>query len=402
MLYLFDALKVHPASTLIKYVIPTLDNIIPTPQTASIRIFTPILPVGIIKSGVGIKNSVIKTAPGYIYRMTKKEIRYHILGWLLYLIYVIVGYMIYKVPFMKQMWTYSITFIKVIEFYILYLWIYPRFLNKGKIPQLIGGIFFAMICFVASRFLLEEVAFDFFFHFHNYFGYTFWSYTLDNLYFGSSAVILSIAVYSSFDALRKEQENKSLREEKTQAELAFLKNQINPHFLYNTLNYIYSLAYPISDQLGDAIIKLSQLMRYMLTESAGATVDLQKEVDYIENFISIYQMRFENAFFVKFQQNGDIAGKHIASLLLVPLVENAFKHGVVNDPSRPIYINLDVKVNHLTFTVSNQINQQQKDHSTGIGLPNIRRRLELIYPGKYSLLIASTGSTHESTLNIEL
>lgn len=336
--------------------------------------------------------------------MRKREIYYHIAGWTLYLLYIVVGYMIYHVPFMKQIWMYSITFVKIIEFYILYLWVYPKFLNKGKIPQLVAGIMFAVACFILSRFLLEEVTFDYFFHFHNYIDYTFFSYTLDNLYYGSSAIILSIAVYSSFDSLHIVQENKSLREAKTQAELAFLKTQINPHFLYNTLNYIYSLAYPVSDKLADAVIKLSQLMRYMLTESASAdgTVDLQKEVDYIENYISIYQLRFEEGFYVDFKAEGNIAGKRVAALMLIPFVENAFKHGVVNDPARPVRINLKLTGNRLDFSVSNKINQSQKDHSTGVGLVNIRRRLELIYPNKSELLVSENGQTYKATLVIRL
>ena len=336
--------------------------------------------------------------------MKKKEIYYHLLGWTLYLLYIVVGFWIYKVPFMKQIWSYSITFIKIIEFYILYLWVYPNFLNKGKIPQLIGGILLAVICFISMRFLLEEVAFDYFFHFHNYFGYTFFSYTLDNLYYGSSAIVLSLAAYSSFDSLKVAQENKSLREAKTQAELAFLKTQINPHFLYNTLNYIYSLAYPVSDKLADAVIKLSNMMRYMLTESASAdgTVDLQKEVDYIENYISIYQLRFQEGFYVDFKAEGNIAGKRVAALLLIPFVENAFKHGVVNDPQRPIRINLKVIGDRLDFSVSNKINQSQKDPSTGVGLVNIRRRLELIYPNKSELLVSENGQTYKASLVISI
>ena len=338
----------------------------------------------------------------FYFIMKKKEIYYHLIGWTLYLLYIVVGDLIYPAPFLKQIWSYSITFVKIIEFYILYLYVYPKFLNKGKIPQLVVGILFAMVCFVLIRFLLEEVAFDYFFHFHNYFGYTFLSYTLDNLYFGSSAIMWSIAVYSSFDSLHIAQENKSLREAKTQAELAFLKTQINPHFLYNTLNYIYSLAYPVSDKLADAVIKLSQMMRYMLTESASAdgTVDLQKEVDYIENYISIYQLRFEEGFYVDFKAEGNIPGKRVAALMLIPFVENAFKHGVVNDPQRPIRVNLKVTGDRLDFSVSNKINLSQKDHSTGIGLVNIRRRLELIYPNKSELLVSENGQTYKATLMI--
>jgi two-component system LytT family sensor kinase len=336
--------------------------------------------------------------------MRKKEIYYHIGGWIVYLLYITVGFWIEPSKFANQLFTYSFQAVKIVEFYIFYLWVYPRFLKRNKLPQLVGGIMVGIAAFIAMRHLLEEVILFHIFHIHNYFGYTALSYTIDNLYFGTSGLILSLAVYSSFNALRKEQENKSLREEKVQAELAFLKTQINPHFLYNTLNYIYSLAYPVSDKLADAVIKLSQLMRYMLTESdsADGTVDLQKEVDYIENYISIYQLRFEDAFFVDFKAEGDIAGKRIAALLMIPFVENAFKHGVVNDPERPIRIRLKVTGKRVEFTVSNKINRNQKDHSTGVGLANIKRRLELIYPNQHELLIAENGQTYKTTLVVSI
>jgi len=334
--------------------------------------------------------------------MRKNEIYCHIGGWIVYLLYIAVGFWIDPRPFSSQLFSYSFQVVKIAEFYIFYLWVYPRFLNRNKIPQLIGGFIFGIAVFIAMRYLLEEVVLFHIFHVHNYFGYTASHYIVDNMYYGTSGLVLSLAVYSSFNALRKEQENKSLREEKTQAELAFLKNQINPHFLYNTLNYIYSLAYPVSEKLADAVIKLSQLMRYMLTENPDGQVDLQKEVDYIENYISIYQLRFEDAFFVDFKAEGDIAGKRVAALLLIPFVENAFKHGIVNDPSRPIRIHLKVTGTRLDFTVSNKINRSQKDHSTGVGLVNIRRRLELIYPNKHELLVSENGQTYKATVAISL
>jgi two-component system LytT family sensor kinase len=334
--------------------------------------------------------------------MRKKEIYYHIAGWLLYILYLVIGYFIQSRGKSISMYNYSMWSIQLTEFYFCYLWVYPKFLYKGKPFQLAGGIIAALLGFVALRYLIEEVVFLYVFGHHNYWGHTALSYIIDNVYWGSSAIILSLAIYSAFNAIYKEQENKSLREEKIQAELAFLKTQINPHFLYNTLNYIYSLAYPVSEKLGNAVIKLSQLMRYMLTESTSGDVDLQREIDYIENYISIYQLRFEDSFFVDFKIEGDIAGKRVSALLLVPFVENAFKHGVVNDPDRPIRIRLKVTGNRLVFTVSNQISRGQKDHSTGVGLPNIRRRLELIYPQRSELLIGDNGQTYKATLNITL
>lgn len=335
--------------------------------------------------------------------MKKKEVYYHIIGWSLYWLYLILGQCFKATRANHPIFIYSYTSVQMIEFYVCYLWVYPSFLNKGKIPMLIGGLIVALACFIASRYLIEEVAFMYLFHMRNYFnGTTFSGYVLDNIYWGTSALILSAAVYSSFDALAKQQENRSLREAKTQAELSFLKTQINPHFLYNTLNYIYSQAYAVSDKLANAVIKLSQLMQYMLAESPDGYVDLQKEVDYIQNYISIYEMRFEDEFFVNFDTNGQIAGKRVAALILIPFVENAFKHGVVNNPERPVKIDLQVSADQLRFTVSDQINHDQKDHSTGVGLANIRRRLELIYPGKHDLLIANNGHTYKTTLIINM
>ncbi|WP_214072295.1 histidine kinase [Mucilaginibacter sp. dw_454] len=335
--------------------------------------------------------------------MTKKERNYHIIGWALYWAYVIIGEYMDPSVGHNLKFIYSFIFVKMIEFYVCYLWVFPKFLNKGKIPQLIGGIAVATASFIASRYLIEQVLYNILFHIQNYdAGVKLSYYITDNLYYGSSAIILSAAIYLGFDSLKKSEENRSLREEKVQAELAFLKTQINPHFLYNTLNYIYSLAYPVSEELAGAVVKLSQLMRYMLTESADGAVDLQKEVEYIHNYISIFKMRFEDHFFVDFDIDGGIAGKRIASLILVPFVENAFKHGVVNDPAQPIEINLKVTGNQLLFIVNNEINKQEKDHSTGIGLPNIRRRLELIYPNRHELKISSAEETYSVTLCIDL
>lgn len=250
---------------------------------------------------------------------------------------------------------------------------------------------------------MEEVASKYFFHIHNYGeGTTILYYILDNIYWASLYIILSAVVYLGFDSLHKGEENRSLREEKVRAELAFLKSQINPHFLYNTLNYIYSLAIPLSEELGNVIIKLSRLMQYMLTNYADGAVAIVNEVDYIENYIVLYRLRFEKVFFVNFNIHGNLEGKKIASLILIPFVENAFKHGIVNDPDFPIIIDLAIEGGKLIFIVTNRINRKEKDNTTGIGLPNIRRRLELIYPGRHELLIVSEDDRYKANLTIQL
>lgn len=337
--------------------------------------------------------------------MKQKTILYHLGGWLLVIAYDLIN--IWrdggKNASVSMLLQFSFCLSMIGVFYYCFLFVYPRFFKKGKTLQFILALLLVPVVFSTTRYLLEQVLYPLLFGVSNYDGpINPWAYLLDNLYYGVPVTVVSAAIWSAQQAFNQQQENKSLREEMIQAELAFLKTQINPHFLYNTLNYIYSLAYPVSEKLGNAVIKLSQLMRYMLTESAGTDVDLQKEVDYIENYISIYQLRFEDTFFVDFKQEGDIAGKRVAALLLVPFVENAFKHGVVNDPDRPIRIRLKVVGDRVMFTVSNQISRGQKDHSTGVGLPNIRRRMQLIYPGRHELLIADNGQTYKATLNINL
>lgn len=334
----------------------------------------------------------------------------HVLAWAVYLAYDLIGIIFFenpdglkqvsKVPVLLQV---SMTLSMVSVFYYCYLLILPGIINKHtRYFALAGGLFSPMV-FVITRYLLEENLYPLIFGFSNYWGdYTLRFYVFDNIYRGLPSIALAASIWGVSRAFVQERENKQLREEKIQAELAFLKSQINPHFLYNTLNYIYSLAYPVSDKLADAIIKLSQLMRYMLTESPDGLIDLEKEVDYLENYIDIYRLRFEDNFHVDFKAEGDIAGKRLASLVLIPFVENAFKHGAVDDPQRPVRIHLKVIANRLMFTVSNKISRRQKDHSSGVGLVNIRRRLELIYPDKHDLLISENGQTYKTTLNIEL
>jgi len=143
-------------------------------------------------------------------------------------------------------------------------------------------------------------------------------------------------------------------------------------------------------------------MRYMLHQSADGKVELQQDIDYLQNYIDIYRLRFADQFFVDFKAEGELTGKHIASLMLIPFVGNAFKHGVVNDAQRPVKIHLKVIGQRLMVTVSNKINRNPNDQLSGTGLANTRRRLQLIYPGRHELLIADNGQSYKTTLNIDL
>ncbi|PTX20281.1 histidine kinase [Pontibacter mucosus] len=332
----------------------------------------------------------------------QKKIGLHLLGWTLYIGYSILGYFLYTWRIEVLLLSLSQCVLHIVQVYVCYLLVFPLWLRYRHWLVLLSGILGTMVLYIILRYLLEQKLFLALFGFSNYSEGTALSYFFfDNIYWALPGIFIGAVVWAFEATIQKERENRSLKQEKVQAELAFLKTQINPHFLYNTLNYLYSLAYPVSDKLADAIIRLSDLMRYMLHESKDGKVELQKEVDYLHNYLEIYRLRFEDNFFVNFNIQGHVNGQRVPSLVLIPFVENALKHGVVDDASAPVTINLQLENDSLYFDVSNRINKNQKDQTTGIGLPNIRRRLELIYPGKYNLDVQEDGQHFKTMLKLQ-
>jgi len=332
-----------------------------------------------------------------------KVILIHILCWSVLLGYQYGGYLLKIVSFAGAAFGISISLVQLIAFYICFLWVYPSYLKRKKIPQLTFGLFVAMAAFILFRYLIEEVVYLKLFGINNYpTNTTLIHYVTDNIYYGSSFIVLALAIHSAQQNFRDELMTNSLRAEAVKAELAFLKSQINPHFLYNTLNYIYALAIPVSKQLAEAVLRLSSLMRYTLSESPNGKVRLTKEIEYLESYIALSKMRFAPHFHVNFKAEGWKETDEIAALILIPFVENAFKHGVIDESDHPIIISLAVKSQSLLFQVSNKIGTALKDPSSGIGLANVQRRLDLIYPGQHKLQVTSDGIDHQVELLITL
>lgn len=281
--------------------------------------------------------------------------------------------------------------------------IFPFLLKRKRIPLLLIGLLIAELLFIACRYLIEEVLYLWLLGYGNYDSEVKLTHYLnDNWWRALQPILFSFIAWALLHTFKKERETEQLKKEKIQAELLFLKTQINPHFLYNTLNYMYSLAYPISDVLANAIIRLSQLMRYMLYNSSDGLIDLKLEIDYIQNYIEIYKLRFEDHFFVNFSITGKVEAQKIASLILIPFVENAFKHGVLDHAQRPIDIKIDIHGNDFWLRVSNTVSYDDKDSTSGIGMVNIKRRLALIYPNAHTLQIMEQPETYEICLNIKL
>lgn len=182
---------------------------------------------------------------------------------------------------------------------------------------------------------------------------------------------------------KNEEQKNVIKSEKLNSELSFLKSQVNPHFLFNTLNNIYSLANRKSEHTPDAIMKLSHLMRYMIYETKKDTVDLQKEINYLTDYIELQKLRMLDKSKVIFNIDNSECEKEIEPMLLIPFVENAFKHGDIFSEDAKIEITLRIKDNELYFKVENNIDKkiiEDKDKGSGIGLNNLKKRLELLYP----------------------
>lgn len=289
-------------------------------------------------------------------------------------------------------------------FYINYLYILPKYLNSRRYLGCALSIIFLILF---SGFIKYTLA-SFFSSVvlkrgpQHQITITFWEYYLGTVFTGTFFVFLSTAAKFAVDWFVNEKVRKNLENEKLIAELAFLKSQINPHFLFNSLNNIYSLAYQHSEKTPEAILKLSEIMRYMLQESNEVKVELSKEIRYLENYIELQKLRFKADSYVSMDIKGDDMQQSIAPLILIAFVENAFKHGVASDPENPIAITIDVMKGRLFFSVKNKKSAQNKDEASGIGLNNVKRRLDLLYPGKYELEINEGREIYHCTLVLDL
>jgi sensor histidine kinase YesM len=222
----------------------------------------------------------------------------------------------------------------------------------------------------------------------------------------SSVVIVSSSLIIIRQFFIKTRESKQLKFEKIQAELNFLKAQLQPHFLFNTLNNIYSLTFNNNQQAGKSILQLSGLLRYMIYESESDLVDLQNEIRHLQDYIELEKMRFASRMELSFNISGNVSGRKIVPILLMPFLENAFKHAS-NKINEKIWITIDliVKDNNLNFTVENSVFPEGKTQMpgvpSGIGLSNVKRRLSLSYE-KYILDSGLQENHYHSFLQIPL
>jgi len=283
-------------------------------------------------------------------------------------------------------------------FYFNAFLLVPRFISKNKYWQYILSI---LICFSVIA-TLEGLIFTTLRkpeHF-SVRGHILFNFFIFLFFLASSIAYRLIIDKSQTDRLAKEKETENLK-----TELSLLRSQVSPHFMFNVLNNMVALARKQSDQLEPSLIKLSSLMRYMIYEADEEKVPLEKETEYLQSYIDLQKQRFGKN--VCFNVSLNETDKHyeIEPMLLIPFVENAIKHGTGFIENAQIDIELKAKNNILYFTVRNKFNndsEEIKDKTSGIGLTNVKRRLNLLYNNNHTLLINKTGGWFSVSLQLNL
>jgi LytS/YehU family sensor histidine kinase len=205
---------------------------------------------------------------------------------------------------------------------------------------------------------------------------------------------------------RQQQLTVQLEKQQIETELKFLKSQIQPHFLFNVLNNIYSLAIQKSEQTPEVVIRLSEFLRYILYEAGDKKIPLSKEIDYLQNYIELQRIRFGNRANITWQISGEPGNLQIEPMLLITFLENSFKHGVSSQLQEVwVKIGMQISGNELTFEVRNSKpaeEKREKKEPGGIGLENVQRRLQLLYPDNFELSVNELHNEYHVNLKIIL
>jgi two-component system, LytTR family, sensor kinase len=319
---------------------------------------------------------------------------FHITGWiLLYLLPPLITQSEIKLP---QNFGDLLNWLLVIAFfYVNYLWLVPNYLSKSRfliyfltIFLMLSTCYFAAVTYASHRYKMEAL-----------------EHSRDNRqqaeqhhrpprfkgYFSALFCLTILALSTSIRVTEgwysNEKQKKEMENQKLGAELSLLKSQINPHFFFNTLNSIYSLAIIKSDRTPEAVLKLSELMRYIIYDTERKLVPLSKEVEYIANYIELQRLRLPDDVKVKLKTDLGDADAVIEPLLLLPFVENAFKHGVDVEKGGIILIDIRLAGNELTLHVVNPLVEDANnilDKHKGIGVKNTLQRLNLLYQDNFT------------------
>jgi two-component system, LytTR family, sensor kinase len=307
----------------------------------------------------------------------------------------------------KLEWSFlNITVIKIIlfiiNFYIFYFWLLPiLFKTRNKIISVIIGFGVAILFGffrVGAYYLIQKYIILFPETELEIKDWEIYGEIVQAIVASIYALLLKFTV----DWFQNQKQKSELINQNQASELALLRSQVNPHFLFNTLNNIYSLVYQKSDVAPDAVMKLSSIMRYMLYDANSDKVPLRKEIEYLNSFIELQKLRIKRKDFVEINIIGEVEDQPIVPMILIPFVENAFKHGNKKADSPGIIINIQIIKEKITYEIISYLAKEiaNKDNTGGIGLSNTKRRLELLYPKNHKLEIAQTVDKYIVKLEI--
>ena len=342
----------------------------------------------------------------------KNRILAHLIFWLIYLGYFTIAFASFRDNYTQSFIEVLVTLpVRMFATYITLYWLISGFLDKEKYLAFTLIFILTAIGFgYLDRLLLHLFYVPIYVPNYDYSTFPLTSFTkalqrTTNVYtivFAAAAIKLIKKNYQNEKIARE------LSREKLDAELKFLKSQIHPHFLFNTLNSLYALTLQKSDQSSEVVLKLSHFLDYMLYDCNVSQISLEKEIEQMQNLITLEKLRYGDRLDVDFNISGPVKEFKIPPLLMLPFLENAFKHGVSQHTENSfIYVDLKVKEQNLTFRVENSSTYSESDleadYTKGIGLKNVKRRLDLIYGDDgYNLEVFKEEDSFTIVLKISL
>lgn len=346
-----------------------------------------------------------KTAPARYYR--------HIAFWLVRFLFMVQNiscsmYFFNQFTVLKSLatgLTFSLylVFAEIIFTYTIVYWLIPTFFKTKKILFITGLIFLSALLVIVESpvyitwFKLDELP--------DYSFVLIWESVMitTTMSHGICGLFIACRLFKNYYV--KMEERESLLRENTKAEMQLLKAQVHPHFLFNTLNNIYSFALKKSPEAGGLVLKLSDTLKYMINDCDVPFVPLEKEVKSITDYIGLEKVRYGDRLDLNVDIQGEVNHKFIAPLLLIPFVENTFKHGASKMLKEPrIRLTMIIDENDFFMELSNNkpLQGSSTNGKSGIGLKNVQKRLQLLYPGRHELIIQSTDHTFLIQLKLPL
>ena len=289
-------------------------------------------------------------------------------------------------------------------YFLNFFVIAPKLLSKKRLIPFIIAVFGMILLFAGLRYLTQEVILFEITGEHNYYNNSrrLIYYVFDNSYYAIKPILYSTIVFLVLRYNENKDKIFQLQLERNKSEISFLKSQISPHFLFNTLNTFYSELIDKQPNTAKDIHRLSELLRYVTYESTQDFMSLRQELKFIEDYMYFYKIRFEDQLFVDFKVDGEIGVKQVPSLVLIHFVENVFKHGIVNDEANPAAISISIKATYLELKTKNKIVSSDKYMDAGVGADNVQKRLKAIFKDQFEVNYTNENGQFEAYLKLPL